>query len=167
MVSYHFIKTPLQLTQPHAGSCNKTLLTVFKSHSGDVKWNSTADSHLSGAGDDFCKPPHTKTPCSPQYPTLSSAKVGLLLRAEVIPFFQHYEVLLLHWRLLQSFNILPKHKLMRVYPWPDKERGFALSTIQSCKSLPFHRLMKSFSTFTIPAVSQSCDIRNMSGWPTA
>lgn len=95
MVSYCFIKTPLQLTQPQAGSCNKTLLTVLKSHSGDVKWNSTADSHLSGAGDDFCKPPHTKTPCSPQYPTLSSAKVGLLLTAEVIPFSWN-EVLLVH-----------------------------------------------------------------------
>lgn len=36
---------------------------------------------------------HTACPRPPQYSTLSAAKVGLLFRAEVIPFVQHYEVL--------------------------------------------------------------------------
>lgn len=66
---------------------------------------------------------HTPSPRPPQYPTLSTAKVGLLFRTEVIPFLQHYKVLsVIALRAVTQLQYSSKHKLMGVYPCPDEER---------------------------------------------
>lgn len=75
--------------------------------------------------------------------------MGLLFRAEVIPFLKHDEVRsVIARKAVTRLNIFPKHNLTRLNPWANKESDASLC--RQFNSFPFQRLMKSSLTVWSP-----------------